>query len=228
MLRLRSSDPSNWNVCLVTDRQQTAGRDLVSVAEQALEGGVEAIQLREKDLGAGDLFRLGERLIPLTRAAGAALLVNDRADVAIALGADAVHLTRGSLPIRIVRSLVGPSMRIGISCHGLEDVREAVEAQADYIFLGPIYETPSKAAYGAPIGLDVLRRAHAAYSIPILAIGGICADRVNEVLDAGAHGIAVISAILTAPDPRAAAQALSKQFLPGARTSRPPRASRPL
>lgn len=172
---------------------------------RALAGGVRAVQLREKDLDTIDVYRLVERLLPSVRETGAVLMVNDRVDVAMALGADGVHLTRKSLPPGEVRALVGSTMRIGISCHSIADVREAVAGEVDFVVLGPIYATPSKAPYGPPLGVDALRQARSICPLPILAIGGVNARRVPEVVEAGADGVAVISAVLAAPDPEAAA-----------------------
>jgi thiamine-phosphate pyrophosphorylase len=180
----------------------------VEVLSQALGAGVRAIQLREKDLDTIEVYRLGERLLALARRAGAALIVNDRADVAMALGADGLHLTRKSLPPHEARALVGSRMLLGISCHGLTDVREAVEGGVDYVVLGPIYETPSKAAYGAPLTPAILKQARAICPVPMLAIGGINATCIAEVIHAGADGAAVISAILAASDPGAATREL--------------------
>jgi thiamine-phosphate pyrophosphorylase len=195
-------------VYLVTDRKQTGGRDLLTVLSQALQAGIRAVQLREKDLDTIAVFRLGEQLLSMTRQAGAALIVNDRVDVAMALGADGVHLTRRSLPPGEARALVGTGMLLGVSCHGLADVREAVEGGADFVVLGPIFETPSKAAYGAPLTPAVLKHAREVCALPILAIGGIRASGVPDVIRASADGVAVISAILAARDPAAATREL--------------------
>jgi thiamine-phosphate pyrophosphorylase len=193
----------------VTDRKQTGGRDLVEAFSQALQAGVRAIQLREKDLDTIEVYRFGERLLSLTRKAGAALIVNDRLDVAMALGADGVNLTRKSLPPKEARrALVGTKMLLGISCHGLADVQEAVEGGVDFVVLGPIYATPSKTPYGPPLTPAVLPQARAICRLPILAIGGVNATRVPEVIHAGADGVAVISAVLAAPDPAAATREL--------------------
>ena len=198
----------NWGVYLVTDRKQTGGRDLVEVLSQALQAGVRAIQLREKGLDTIEGYRLGERLLSLSRQAGAVLIVNDRVDVAMALGADGVHLTRKSLPPKDARALVGPEMLLGISCHSLPDVREAIEGGVDFLVLGPIYDTPSKASYGAPLTPAILKQAREMCPLPILAIGGINATRVPEVVQAGADGVAAISAVLAAPDPGTATREL--------------------
>ena len=201
-------NPKEWGLYLVTDRHQTGGRDLLDVVSQALTAGVLAVQLREKDLPTRDLYHLAEKLLAVTRAAGAALLINDRLDVAMALSADGVHLTRRSLPPRACRELLGPGRLIGVSCHSLAEVRESVDGGADFVVLGPIFQTPSKAAYGPPLTTAALREARAAVGLPILAIGGIQETHVGEVMAAGADGIAVISAVMAARDPGQAAAAL--------------------
>jgi thiamine-phosphate pyrophosphorylase len=122
----------------------------------------------------------------------------------MALGADGVHLTRKSLPPQEARALLGSDRLIGISCHGLADVQEAVTGGADFVVLGPIYATPSKAPYGPPLTPELVRKARAICPLPLLAIGGIHPSRVSEVLGAGADGVAAISAILAAPDPSTA------------------------
>ena len=192
----------------MTDRHQTGGRDLLEVVGQALRAGVRAVQLREKDLATRDLYHLAGKLLAVTREAGAALLINDRVDVAMALPADGVHLTRRSLPPKEARELLGPARLIGISCHSLAEVREAVDGGADFVVLGPIFETPSKMPYGAPLTTALLQQARAATTLPVLAIGGINPARVSEVMAAGADGVAVISAVMAALDPGAAVSEL--------------------
>ena len=174
----------------------------------ALVAGVRAVQLREKDLPTSDLYHLAEKLLAVTRATGGALLINDRLDVAMALSAGGVHLTRRSLPPRVCRELLGPERLIGVSCHSLAEVRESEDGGADFIVLGPIFQTRSKAAYGPPLTTAALREARATTGLPILAIGGIQESHVGEVMAAGADGIAVISAVMAARDPGQAAAAL--------------------
>ncbi len=193
---------------LVTDRHQTGSRDLLAVVGQALQAGVRAVQLREKDLATRDLYDLAGKCLAITRGAGAALLVNDRVDVAMALSADGVHLTRRSLPPKEARALLGPEKLIGISCHSLAEVREAEDGSVDFVVLGPIFETPSKARFGPPLTTSVLRQARAMTSLPVLAIGGINCVRIPEVMAAGANGVSVISAVMAAPDPSGAASLL--------------------
>lgn len=197
--------PHEWGLYVVTDRKQTAGRPLADVVAAALRGGARAIQLREKDLTTRELCLLLGELLPLARAAGAALLVNDRVDVAMAYDAGGVHLTRLSLPPSVARQLLGPGKLIGVSCHSPDEAAEAAAGGADFVVLGPIYETPSKMAYGPPIGLGAVERARARIDIPLLGIGGITAARAPAVIGAGADGVAAISALMAAPDPAAAA-----------------------
>jgi len=201
-------NPRTWGLYLVTDAAQTAGRDLVEVVAAAVQGGVRAVQLREKGLDTRDLCALAERLLPPLRSAGGLLLVNDRVDVALAVGADGVHLTRRSLPPAEARGLLGPDRLIGVSCHSAEEVAEAAAGGADFALLGPVYQTPSKLRYGPPVGLDCLRLARSRCPGPLLAIGGIKPEGVAAVLAAGADGVAVISAVLAAADPARAARAL--------------------
>jgi thiamine-phosphate pyrophosphorylase len=192
----------------VTDRHQAGDRDLLSVVGQALQAGVRAVQLREKDLPARDLYYLAGKVLAMTRAAGAALLVNDRVDVAMALSADGVQLTRRSLLPGEARDLLGAGKLIGVSCHSPAEVREAEEGGADFVVLGPIFETPSKAPFGPPLTTEIVRQARAITSLPILAIGGINAVRIPEVMAAGADGVGVISAVMAAPDPGSVATEL--------------------
>ncbi len=194
-----------FQVYLITDRKQVPADALVPAVTAALAAGVRAVQLREKDLGDRALFDLGVALRKCTWEAGAQLLINDRADIAAALQADGVHLTRTSYSVGVARRLVGETAIIGVSTHSAAEAREAEAAGADFVTLGPVYETVSKRRYGPPLGLGPLEEAVESMQIPILAIGGICLSRVATVLRAGAAGVALISGILAAPDVAAAA-----------------------
>jgi len=196
------------NLYVVTDRHLTGGRALRLVVEAALRGGARAIQLREKDLPPRELYPLALEIRHLTQAYGARLLINDRVDVALAVNADGVHLTTTSLPAGCVRQLLGPGRLIGVSTHTCAEALAAVEQGADFVVFGPVFFTPSKAPYGQPVGLDALRAVGAAVKAPILAIGGIKQTNLDQVLTAGADGIAVISAIISADDPALATQNL--------------------
>jgi thiamine-phosphate pyrophosphorylase len=198
----------DFDLYVITDRQQTGDRALGEVVEAALRGGVRALQLREKDLPPRQLYPLARDLRRLTQRYGARLLVNDRIDVALAVDADGVHLTTTSLPIRVARQLVGAERLIGVSTHNLGEAQAAAEGGADFLVFGPIFFTPSKAPYGEPVGLDALRAVRAAIKPPILAIGGIKKANLEQVLAAGADGIAVISAVIAVDDPTSASQDL--------------------
>jgi len=204
------SNPVDFNLYLITDRHQIpAGHTLSSTIEAALLGGVKAVQLREKDLSATELLPLAQELRTLTRQYGARLLINNQVDVALAVGADGVHLGGHSRPAEVVRRQVGTEMLIGVSTHSREELRTACEQGVDFVTFGPVYATPSKAAYGAPQGLNVLAEACRNCPLPIFALGGITPERAVEVRAAGAHGIALISAIIAATSPEFAAKAFS-------------------
>jgi thiamine-phosphate pyrophosphorylase len=189
------------SLCLVTDRTQTRGRDLVAVVGECLAAGLPAVQVREKDLGAADLAFLCRRLVAPVRDAGAMLVVNDRVDVALAVGADAVQRTHTSLPVDDIRAIAGRRLRIGVSVHSLQDAVDAELKGADWITYGPVYDTPSKRPYGPPQGLERLAAVARGLRIPVVAIGGITPERVKDVRAAGARGVAAISSILAADSP---------------------------
>jgi len=201
-------NPSSWGLYVVTDRHQTKGRVLEAVVDAALQGGARAIQLREKDLSARALFELAQRLLPLVHSRGATLLVNDRVDLTLTLPLDGVHLARTSLPPAEARALLGPKRLIGVSCHTAEEAIEAQEGGADFVVLGPLFLTQSKAAYGLPVGLERLRDVRRQVRLPILGIGGITASNAGEVIAAGADGVAAISAVMAADDPAEAVRTL--------------------
>ncbi|MBI2902152.1 MAG: thiamine phosphate synthase [Candidatus Methylomirabilis oxyfera] len=210
-------EPSSWGLYVVTDRSLTKGRPLEEVVDAALQGGANAIQLREKDLSARALYELAQRLLPIVHSRRAALLVNDRIDLALALPIDGVHLAQTSLPPPETRDLLGPGRLIGFSCH---TVQEAIEAHngADFIVLGPLFFTPSKAAYGSPAGLERLREVRRHVRLPILGIGGITASNAPEVIAAGADGVAVISAVMAADDPAGAVRGMLHAVKPALAT----------
>ncbi len=200
----------HFDLYLVTDRNQTRGRDLPWVVEQALEAGVKGIQLREKDLGGRDLFFLAEKIGALCKANNASLLINDRIDVALAVDADGVHLGSGSLPVKSARELLGDEKLIGVSTHSVKEARKAEQAGADFILFGPVYFTPSKAAYGEPQGPTRLKEIVEKISLPVYAIGGIKMANIREIKKTGIRGIALISAVMAAADPAGASREILK------------------
>jgi thiamine-phosphate pyrophosphorylase len=192
----------------VTDGRATAGRPLVEVVERCLGAGLPAVQLREKDVTAVELLDLARALRRLTARHGARLLVNDRVDVALAVDADGVHLPEAGLPAEAARRLVGPERLVGVSTHSSAALEAAQEGGADFVFFGPVYDTPHKRAWGAPQGVSALAAACRRARVPVLAIGGVTAARVPELGDAGAAGVAAIRALLEAADPAAATREL--------------------
>ena len=199
-------------LCLVTDRTGTRGRDLVEVVAACLAAGLPAVEVREKDLGVADLAALCRQIRTLRPPPF--LIVNDRADVALAVGAHGVQRTHASLTVAELRAVADKRVRVGASVHSLDEARAAADQGADWLFFGPVYDTPSKRRYGAPQGLVALERVATAVEIPVVAIGGITPDRVSEARRAGAHGVAVISAILLADDPGAATKRFLDQLEP--------------
>jgi thiamine-phosphate pyrophosphorylase len=184
---------------LITDRTLCTARcPLYSAIETALEAGVKAVQLREKDLSTRGLLDMAYWMKALTNEYGAQLFINDRVDVALSVEAGGVHLGRESIPVQAVRKIAGKTLMIGVSTHTIEEAIEAEKDGADFITLGPVYETPSKVNHGKPIGIETLRKAKSATTLPIFAVGGIKPGNVREIKEAGADGIALISAILTA------------------------------
>lgn len=193
-------DPRSLGLYIITDRRQTIDRPLERVIQQALAGGARFFQLREKDLSARELYTLGERLSLLIRSQGGFLLINDRIDVALALEADGVHLPQKGLTANQARKLLGSHKLIGVSAHTWEEALKAQEDGADFITFGPVFRTPSKARYGEPVGLNSLQKISKFLNIPLLALGGVKVENALSCLEAGADGLAVISAVLAAPD----------------------------
>jgi thiamine-phosphate pyrophosphorylase len=198
----------NFRLYVVTDRHQTAGRSLEEVVTAAARGGAGAVQLREKDLSARDLYALGARLQTALSPYGVPLLINDRLDVALALDAAGVHLAGHSLPTAVARRVLGPRKLLGVSTHSVEEARQAAEEGADFVVFGPVFTTPSKIAYGPPQGLQHLAAVVRQVRLPVIAIGGVDVTNLPQVLQTGAYGVAMIRAVLAAPDPYSATQQL--------------------
>jgi thiamine-phosphate pyrophosphorylase len=194
-------DPSLY---VVLDRTAARGRDLVELLGQALAGGSRMIQLREKEWPSGRILPLAEKLRAACAAAGATFIVNDRVDLALAVGAHGVHLGQDDLPARAARPLLRPGMILGISTHSVEQARAAQADGADYVAVGSMFATTSKADFQL-VGPDLLRKLRGEIRVPLVGIGGITPDNVSEVIRAGADGVAVISAVCAAADPQAAA-----------------------
>lgn len=187
---------------VITDARPDLGRGHLEVAEAALRGGADVVQLRAKASGGREMYELATAIRELVRAEvrGTLFLVNDRVDVALAVGADGVHVGWEDLPPSRVRSLIGEEMVLGVSASSLEEALEAQRAGADYLGVGPVFPTGTKADAGDPMGLEGLREIAGRAEVPVVAIGGIRPEMVREVLEAGASGVAVISAVTEAED----------------------------
>jgi thiamine-phosphate pyrophosphorylase len=181
---------------------------LVSLLQRVLTAGAPAIQLRERDLSARELVTLAREAQAVTASRRSQLLINDRIDVALALEGVGVHLRGNSLPVSVARQLLGAQRLLGVSVHAVEEVLSAESQGADYIVLGPIYETPSKQMFGPPLGIHTLEKACRLVRIPIIGIGGVTAARAREMRRAGAFGVAVITAVLGADDVESATREL--------------------
>ncbi len=205
--RVRGSD---GGVMVVTDRRLAGERPLLEIAAAALDGGAAMIQLREKDLGGAALLEMAVALVAAAKTRPRArILVNDRLDVAIAARAHGVHLPAAGLPIAAARAKVPARFLVGRSVHSVAEAREAAKAGADYLVCGPIFATPSKAAFGDPIGPEVLRRTAEAVRVPVWAIGGITPENAPTLRGLPIAGVAVIGAVMTAADPEAAVAAVA-------------------
>ena len=195
-------DPSLY---VVLDRTACRGRDLVEVLDAALAGGSRLIQLREKEWPSGRVLPLAERLRARCRAAGATFIVNDRVDLAGAVGAAGVHVGQDDLPARAARPLLRPGMILGVSTHSVEQARAAQADGANYIAVGSMFPTASKAEFEL-VGPNLRRKLRGDIHVPLVGIGGITHANVGEVIAAGADGVAVISAVCAADEPRLAAE----------------------
>jgi thiamine-phosphate pyrophosphorylase len=198
-------------LCLVTDRRIGEESTLVSRVAQAVAGGVDLVQLREKDLPGGKLLKLAQAL---KKAVGgsALLLINERVDVAAAMKADGAQLGEEALPIDAARDILGPEALIGRSVHSLHGAVRAAQQDADFLVVGTIYATRSHPGE-EPAGPDLIRRIAAECPVPLIGIGGINSSNLSEVMQAGAKGAAVITSILSSADPRMAAQQLKQAML---------------
>ena len=195
---------------LVTDRNLSLGHSLEDVVSEAVAGGVTIVQLREKDTSTGEFVELAFRLKDILRPYNVPLIINDRVDVALAVDAEGLHIGQSDMPYEIARKLLGPDKIIGLSVENMDDLLEANKLDLDYVGISPVYGTPTKTDTAEPFGLEGLRRAVELSVHPTVAIGGMNASTIADVMAAGTDGVAVVSAICSAESPRLVAKDLSE------------------
>ncbi len=193
---------------LVTDRPLSLGRDLEEIVREAVEGGVTMVQLREKECPTGEFVALARRLKALLTPLAIPLIINDRVDVALAVDADGVHIGQSDMPYEDARRLLGNDKIIGLSVESFSDLERANSLDVDYVGISPVYGTPTKSDTAEPFGLEGLLKAVEMSVHPTVAIGGMNAHTIGDVMATGTDGVAVVSAICSAPSPRKAAEEL--------------------
>jgi thiamine-phosphate pyrophosphorylase len=209
--------PIDYSLYLVTDRGLSRGRPTAQIVAAAVAGGVTCVQLREKSCSTREFIAEALALQGFLKSHGVPLIINDRVDIALAVGADGVHLGQSDMPLSTARAILGESKVIGISAESLRDAVAAENAGADYLGLSPIFATPTKTDAAAPLGLEGLRAIRREVRLPLVAIGGLNAGNAAAVIAGGADGLAVVSAIVAAADPEFAARELTRQIAQGRR-----------
>jgi len=202
-----------YDLYVITDSKLSRGRSHEEVARQAIAGGASIIQLRDKEASTRELVEVGARLRALTREAGVTYIVNDRLDVALAVEADGVHLGQDDMPARLARRLLGQGKILGLSATNLQEALQAEGDGASYLGVGPIFPTATKPDAAPAMGLEALAEVVRRVSIPVVAIGGITGDNAERVVSTGVDGVAVVSAVVSAPDIQAAARELLLKIL---------------
>lgn len=190
----------DFHLYLITDRRKVAGGDLVAALERACRAGVKAIQLREKDLNTREIFELAQRIQAVCQACGTQFFINERSDLARALNADGIQLTSRGLPVSEVRRILKPNQRIGVSTHSPDEAISAERDGADFILFGPVFSTQSKMTFGSPQGLSKLEEVTSLVKVPVFAVGGVTPETAAACTERGAHGVAVISSVLSCAD----------------------------
>jgi thiamine-phosphate pyrophosphorylase len=213
--RSRSRDVSarcQWGIYAITDRASSGNRPILETVEAVLAGGVRVVQLRDKEMSFEQLLAVAREIRHMTRQHDATFIVNDNPYLAREADADGVHVGQADIPVEVVRDIVGPDMLVGLSTHTREQALMAQLLPVDYIGIGPIYETKTKMSPWPLVGTETLRWARLTLSIPLVAIGGITADRISEVVAAGAHNAAVIRDLMSADNIEERARQLCRLF----------------
>jgi len=207
--------PINLDLYLVTDRDLSLGRSLDWVVETAAKGGVTIVQLREKNMETRDFIEEAQRIQKILKSYNIPLLINDRVDVALAIGADGVHLGQKDMPYQMARNILGDKAIIGLSVESIEQAKEANQFDVDYIAISPVFTTPTKEELTQELGIKGVKEITSLSRHPAVGIGSIKAYNAQEIIEAGADGIAVVSGICSADDPEEAASELRKKVQQG-------------
>lgn len=202
----------DYSLYLVTDRGIIQNKDLLECIDEAVEGGVTLVQLREKDVPSREFYDIAKKVKELIQPKGVPLLINDRLDIALAVDADGLHIGQEDLPVQVARRLLGREKILGLSVSSVEEALQGERAGADYLGAGAVFHTASKDVTVPPIGTTGLKMIREAVSIPVVGIGGIGLSNLEEVKRTGVNGVAVISAILGEQNIREAARRLSKAW----------------
>jgi thiamine-phosphate pyrophosphorylase len=200
----------DYSLYLVTDQKLCLGRELIEVVMEAVAGGVSIVQIREKDSDTRDFFQLAMAMKKELDKTGVPLIINDRVDVAMAIDADGVHVGQTDLPCAVAREMIGPEKILGVSINTFEQVDEAHKLNIDYLSLSPVFPTPTKPDTTPAFGIEGLKKARQMTSRPLMTIGGINKTNLKDIVDTGMDGVAVVSAICSAPSPGMAARELAE------------------
>ncbi len=198
---------------LVTDRSLSMGRSLLFIVEEAVKGGVTIVQLREKNCSSREFYQLAVQLKNILQPYHVPLIINDRIDISQAVNADGVHIGQSDIPAGIARTILGKDKIIGLSVENIQQAYEANKMDIDYIALSPVYATPTKTDTNKPLGLEGVKNITSVTKFPAVAIGGMNIESARDVIKNGASGIAIVSAIVSAPDPYFASCELKKTVL---------------
>ena len=222
-MSLHSARTSLHGLYVILDPSMITRRSLVDGLKEVAAAGARLFQYRDKHASGREAYRIATELRDAAADAGALFVVNDRCDLALAVGADGVHLGQQDLPVRLARAIMGADKLIGLSTHTAAQVTEATAQGADYIGFGPIFATGTKANHEPVVGIDGLRQVRALTTLPIFAIGGVTVETAESLIDTGADGLAVISAIWKDGDPdRAVRQFMGRLVQPNPRALEPP------
>jgi len=211
---------ASWDVYIVTDRRLSKGRSTQEIVEAAVSGGASVVQLREKNLQTREFYQEGLKIRDFLKSMDVPLIINDRIDLALALDAEGVHVGREDMPVEVARRILGPDKILGVSVEKPEHIDESVVECADYLGVSPVFLTPTKEELVTSWGIEGLKKVRSMTDLPLVAIGSIKRENAREVVEAGADCVAVVSAIVSADDPREAARLLLEEVRAGKRARR--------